>query len=235
MIVIYRISDAGYNKVKPDYINNENCLKNFVYIFGNRDIQIIADNCSEDTLKMITKYCHPDRITKVSVGHGAGTFNLALDEALKLDNNEVVYFVENDYLHKLESDKVLLEGIELGSDYVSLYLHPDKFISPYKGGNPEVDEDGGYVTKIYKGNTCLYSIFNSTTMTFAAKVSTLKQDEHILREFTQGTYPRDFEMFLELRNKGRILLCPLEAYSTHGETQWLSPFVDWEQISLGNN
>jgi hypothetical protein len=24
MQIIYRISDTGYNKVKPDYINNEN-------------------------------------------------------------------------------------------------------------------------------------------------------------------------------------------------------------------
>jgi hypothetical protein len=28
MKIIYRISDAGYNKVKPDYIDNEKCLKN---------------------------------------------------------------------------------------------------------------------------------------------------------------------------------------------------------------
>lgn len=234
MLIIYRISDTGYNKVKPDYINNEKCLKNFVYVFGNNNIQIIADNCSKETLQMVTKYVHPNRITNVSVGHGAGTFNLALDMALEYDDETIVYFVENDYLHKEKSPEVLVEGLQLGCDYMSLYLHPDKFIPPYKGGNPEVDEDGGYVTKIYKGNICLYSIFNSTTMTFAARVSTLKQDEHILREFTQGTYPRDFEMFLELRNKGRILLCPLEAYSTHGETQWVSPFVDWEKISLGD-
>ena len=28
MRIIYRISDAGYNKVKPDYIDNEKCLAN---------------------------------------------------------------------------------------------------------------------------------------------------------------------------------------------------------------
>ena len=33
MKIIYRISDAGYNKVKPDYINNEACLKNATEIF----------------------------------------------------------------------------------------------------------------------------------------------------------------------------------------------------------
>ena len=54
MKIIYRISDAGYNKVKPDYITNENCLKNFVSVFGNQNLEIIADNCSKETLQMIT-------------------------------------------------------------------------------------------------------------------------------------------------------------------------------------
>ena len=30
MKIIYRISDAGYNKVKPDYVTNEACLANAV-------------------------------------------------------------------------------------------------------------------------------------------------------------------------------------------------------------
>ena len=33
MKIIYRISDAGYNKVKPDYIDNEKCLQNFCNVF----------------------------------------------------------------------------------------------------------------------------------------------------------------------------------------------------------
>ena len=28
MYIIYRISDCGYNKVKPSYINNKICLQN---------------------------------------------------------------------------------------------------------------------------------------------------------------------------------------------------------------
>ena len=32
MKIIYRISDAGYNKVKPDYIDNETCLRNAVKV-----------------------------------------------------------------------------------------------------------------------------------------------------------------------------------------------------------
>ena len=67
-------------------------------------------------------------------------------------------------------------------------------------------------------------------MTFAAKVKTLREDEEILRSFTQGSYPRDFEMFLALRDKGRSLITPLPGYATHGETAWLSPLTKWNKI-----
>jgi hypothetical protein len=224
MKIIYRISDAGYNKIKPEYINNENCLKNFVNVFGNENLYIIADNCSEPTLNIIEKYVIPSNIEKVSVGHGAGTFNLALDKALTWDDNEIVYFVENDYVHLKNSPQIIEEAIEIGASYVTLYLHPDKFIPPSQGGNPEVDADGGYSTKIYRGKTQLFGMFNSTTMTFASQVVTLKEDESILRKWTnQGHYPDDYKMFLELRSKGKALLCPLNTFSTHGETNWLAP------------
>lgn len=226
MKVIYRISDAGYSKVKPEYISNENCLKNFVSVFGNQNLHVIADNCSEDTLKMITKYVHPNRIENVSVGHGAGTFNLALDVALGFDDETIVYFVENDYLHKPGSDKVLVEGLQIGYNYVALYDHPDKYMN---GANPFV-EDGGEVTRVMLSESCHWKITNSTTMTFAAQVKTLKEDESILREYTKGSYPRDFEMFLALREKQHGLITPIPGYSTHGETAWLSPLTDWSAL-----
>lgn len=226
MKIIYRISDAGYSKVKPEYISNENCLKNFVSVFGNQNLHIIADNCSEDTLKMITKYVHPNRIEIVSVGHGAGTFNLALDMALGFDDETIVYFVENDYLHKPGSDKVLVEGLQIGYNYVALYDHPDKYMN---GANPFV-EDGGEVTRVMLSESCHWKITNSTTMTFAAQVKTLKEDESILREYTKGSYPRDFEMFLALREKQHGLITSIPGYSTHGETAWLSPLTDWSAL-----
>ena len=232
MKIIYRISDAGYNKVKPDYINNENCLKNFVYVFGNQNLEIIADNCSKETLQMITKYVHPNKITTASIGHGAGTFNLALDKALKWNDDEIVYFVENDYIHLPGSAEILEEGFDLGASYMSLYLHPDKFIPPFAGGNPEVENDGGYPTKIFRGETQLFGMFNSTTMTFAAKVKTLKEDEPILRKWTNEKHPNDFQMFLELRANGKALLCPLNTFSTHGETAWLAPLYKIKQENL---
>ena len=231
MKIIYRISDAGYKKIKPDYINNENCLKNFYNIFFDHiyDILVIADNCSESTLQMIKKYIDPINIEKVSVGHGAGTFNLALDKALKWDDDEIVYFVENDYLHKPGADKIILEGFNLGASFVSPYDHPDKYMIPENGGNPYC-EGGAEDTRVYLTDSCHWKITNSTTMTFASKVSTLKKIEPILRKHTIGTHPYDFQIFLELRENNELLITPIPGYATHGETYWLSPLTDWSKI-----
>jgi len=231
MKIIYRISDAGYNKVKPDYIDNEKCLQNFCNVFYDHiyDIHIIADNCSESTMDMINKYIDPVNIEKVSIGHGAGTFNLALDKALKWEEDEIVYFVENDYIHKQNSPAILEEGFNLGASFVALYDHPDKYMDPRTGGNPYC-EGGAEDTRIYLTDSCHWKITNSTTMTLASKVSTLKQTEDILRKHTSGTHPNDFPMFLELREKEHLLITPIPGYATHGETAWLSPLTDWSQI-----
>jgi hypothetical protein len=232
MKIVYRISDSGYNKVKPAYINNENCLKNASFIFNEAEWLVIVDNTSSSTDEMITKY--QSNILKVSIGHGAGTFNIALNEALKHDDDEIIYFLENDYLHKPNSEKILLEGFNLGTDYVSLYDCPDKYIDPFEGGNPYC-EGGAEDTRVYLSKSCHWKMTNSTTMTFASKVKTLKEDENILRSFTQGSYPDDFKMFLALRDKGRSLLTPLPGFSTHGETAWLSPLTNWNDISNNTN
>jgi hypothetical protein len=229
MKLVYRISDVGYNKVKPSYINNETCLRNATKIFNQAEWLVIADNTSSLTDEMILKY--QSNITKVNIGHGAGTFNLALDEALKLDDKEVVYFLENDYLHKPNSLKILLEGINIGADYVSLYDHPDKYMD---GANPFV-EGGGEYTKVFLSESCHWKLTNSTTMTFASKVKTLREDESILRKWTNTTHPYDFQMFLELRDKGRSLITPLPGYSTHGETAWLTPLINWNDICNNTN
>lgn len=230
MKIIYRISDAGYSKVKPNYVTNENCLKNFCNVFFNYiyDINVIADNCSDNTLKMIHKYIDPINIHKTSEGSGAQTFNIALDKALKYDDEEIVYFVENDYIHKPGSEKVIKEGIELGASFVTLYDHPDKFLDPSRGGN-KYCQGGAEDTRVYLTQSSHWKITNSTTMTFAAKVKTLREVEPILRKYTTGTYPRDFDMFLELRENNHILISSIPGYSTHGETAWLSPLTDWSK------
>ena len=226
MYVIYRISDTGYQKDKPDYINNQNCLNNALYTFNKATWWVIADNVGDETKEFINSKVKT--VEYVSVGHGAGTFNLALDIALNLPDNEIVYFLENDYLHNLNADKIIESGFDLGFDYVTAYDHPDKYLNPIEGGNPFCSgraED----TRVYLGEYCHWKLTNSTTMTFAAKVKTLKEDEEILRKWTKDTYPYDFQMFMELKQIGRRLASAIPGFATHGETDWLSPLTNWKQ------
>ena len=137
-----------------------------------------------------------------------------------------MYFIENDYLHKPDSKKILEEGFLLGASFVSLYDHPDKYLDPSKGGNPYC-KGNAEDTRVYLTDSVHWKITNSTTMTFAARVKTLKKVNEIMKKHTIGTYPNDFNMFTELREKNELLVTPLPGYATHGETAWLSPLTNW--------
>lgn len=227
MVVIYRISDTGYKKEKPEYINNKNCFLNALRTFNRAYWWVIADNVGEETKEVL--HSKLTTIEHVNIGHGAGTFNLALDFALNTpDPNEIVYFLENDYVHRYEADRVLSSGFDLGFDYVTLYDHPDKYLTPAEGGNPFC-QGRSEETRVYLGEHCHWKLTNSTTMTFATKVKTLKEDQAILRKWTSGTHPHDFQMFMELKQIGRRLASPIPGFATHGETQWLSPLTNWKQ------
>ena len=106
MRIIYRISDAGYNKVKPDYIDNEKCLANATKVFKDADWSILADNISQETNDMIQKYHPRSEISYLSVGHGAGTFNIALNEALSYEDDEIVYFFFSDQKQKFSKSRI---------------------------------------------------------------------------------------------------------------------------------
>ena len=225
LVIYYRISDAGYAKIKPPYINNENCLRNAVKHFPLEICQwtIIADNCSLETIAMIKKYVPENCIKNVSIGHGAGTFRIAYQMSLELDDNTPVYFLENDYLHKDGSYEVLLNGL-LYSSYVTLYDHPDM----YDPANFAV-KYGGEKTRVILGKYCHWKITHSTTMTFATTVKVLKQDWRIFDRWTQTRHPYDCQIFTDLSRNRHRLICSLPGYSTHGESAFLSPLTSWDK------
>jgi len=146
-----------------------------------------------------------------------------LDLAIeKLKDDDIVYFIENDYIHKINSDIVLKEGIKLGANYVTLYDHHDKYINATDGGNPFI-EDGGEITRVLLSKSCHWKFTNSTTGTFAATIKTLKEDYEIIKKYALNDYWNDFGMFSELILNNRSLISPIPGYSTHGESKWLSP------------
>ncbi len=228
--LIYRISDAGYKKEKPDYINNKNCLINALTRFSPDEIDwtIICDNCSENTMDMIyevarTFRLRDEQIKKVSEGNGAATFRIAFNIALNYDRDDIVYFLENDYLHRSGSVEALKRAFTKfpDADFVALYDHADKYQSDYFWSIINLK------SKICFDGETHWRSANSTTMTFAARISTLKKYKRVFLRHTKTAPPRDYLIFLNMTNAR--LFTPIPSFSTHGETKYLAPVIDWQE------
>ena len=225
------MSDRGYPKEKLPLVNNENCFRNFCKNFLGRDLSnlvLIEDNCTplthvliENVIKQIK--LGPSPVVIQTNAGNAGSYLVALDYAIKnFADDEIVYFVENDFIHAGLSDVILNEGYNLlgaRADYVTLYAHPDKEMP-----------DNIQPEYIFRSKSCYWRTCISTVMTCSARLQTLKEDLDIIKKWTSGVHPEDHNMYSELRAKGRLLISPMPGYATHGETNWLSPFRDWNSI-----
>ena len=208
MKLYYRISDNSYKKPKLIGATKEACLTNFCIafqdvIFANMlekkkpPLTIIADKCSDETLVTLRQTGLP----LIETNHGnAGSFKAALEMALA-DNqdDELVYFCEDDYLHLQNSPKLLQEGIKR-SDYVTLYDHPDKYTRLY---------DGGEMSKVIKTASSHWRYTISTCMTFGTKIKTLREDKAIWDEFISDDHPHDHFIFKKLseEKRRRLAVC----------------------------
>lgn len=232
--VIYRISDKGEIKEKLPFISNIFCLENFISIFPVDQIIMIGDNITNET-DLWLKNFNFHSYFRTELGN-CGSFWFGFNIALNFKPDTLIYFVENDYLHRHGSLEALFEGIRL-ADYVSLYDHPDKY---EEGFNPLV-QNGGENTKILLTESCHWKFTNSTTMTFASTVKTLSSDIFFFKNFTVGILPYKFFLlkFLQAKRvpndyrifrmlalfKKRKLVTPIPGYSSHGEKKFITPFL----------
>ncbi len=240
--VLLRISDAGYQKEKIDWATKEVCLKNTIKVFGLENIIVFPNACSAETLAMIAS----TGVSQVPIagGSGAASFRQVVDYAFnKLSDSTKIYFLEDDYLHWEEAARVLEEGFSI-ADYVTLYDHPDKYLLRNEGGNPLL-KNGAEISPVMRTHSAHWKFTNSTTMTFACKLATLKRDWAIWKKYTADTHPHDFLIFKTLtqpkyfyKRKGiplRKLASPIPGFSTHIELKWLSPGRNWNALQPGDS
>lgn len=228
MKIIYRISDGGYNKIKPHYVTKRGIFQHFMKVFAGYDIYIVADNVSDETYNFLRDYVNVSKIFRTQLSN-AGAFMYAVEFAIKhFNDSENVYFAEEDYVYKHNAPVVIEEGIDLGH-YSSGYDHPDKYINHKEGGPNPFIANGGETTIVKLGKNSHWKITNSCCMTFATKISTLKHDLEVFKKYCSTSHPYDFEIFTELKNKKRNVVSCIPGVSTHGETKWLSPLINWEE------
>lgn len=222
--VIYRFCDKSLKTNLFD-ITKEDCLQNFKETIGFENFIFIADNTTLSLTYFASYYF--DDLNFTSFGN-SGSLKYAFELAFSLNDNDVVYFVEDDFLHHLKASREIIEeGLEK-VDYVSLYDHADKY---KKGVNPYVD-DMGEETKVFLTKSTHWKLTNSTVQTFATRVKTLKEDKEILYRYNfKGDKPDSFSTFRDLKEKGRKLATPIPGLATHCHSPWESPLIDWKKIA----
>lgn len=254
LCVIYRISDKGNLKDKISYATKEYCLKNALKEFGKENFYVIADNCSFETLELLSELeINFEKTTLGNIKSFLYVISFAIEKYLPED---YVYFLEDDYVHLPKSKKILLEGLEI-ADYVTLYDHPDKYVLLKKGGNPFNCKDV-QSCKMYVTQSGHWRTTNSTTMSFAVQIKTLKEDISIWLKQPQRGVTNSFSTFVNLTHSGNLidairllrtnkraalaifkhyfslkksrrLISSIPAKATHAEKAYLSPIIEWER------
>jgi hypothetical protein len=217
MKAYYRISDNSYVKEKIPGTSKEICLINFIKHFPNTEITIIADNCTDNTISMIAGITDA-KLIRTNLNN-ASSFNYSLELALQNDLDCINYFVEDDYIHRDNTEDAIKEGL-LKSDYVTLFDHPDKYESEYNYGE---------ICKVFKTDNYRWRNTISTCMTFASKTSTLKKDFSTFKRNLINSHPNDHSIFKDLREKGRTLSLPMPGLAFHTDLTYQiqkSPVVE---------
>lgn len=252
--VIYRVSNKGRDKNKLPNATKEHCLENARDTFGLNSIHVIADNCSPDLVNFIRE--NGFDYEETSLGN-IGSFQYALNNIIsKLDDECVVYMLEDDYIHLPDSKAILFEGLQI-ADYVTLFDHNDSYMDRKDGGSP-FNHNGFHRWRIYTTKSTHWRELPSTTMTVAAKAHVFKADSKIWNDQPAKGIPKDFSTWMlltkqkEIREmpfafknqktaalnmlknwfttrKARTLICPIPARSTHADLGYESPCVDWSK------
>jgi hypothetical protein len=205
---------------RPSWFDKWKSLENFVNVFAEQDITIIADGVDDAAWDRLNELYPNLTFERTQFGSNAGAFLYSLEQAIKLDDNTVVYFVEDDYVHHEGSDLILEQGLSI-SPYVSLYDHPDKYWN----------DNASKPTIVTMSEDCHWRTTGSTTMTFGARVRDLKEDRNTFYQWCGGEdkWTHDFQLFTELSTK-KNLITPLPGYATHCDSWVVARMVDWEEV-----
>ena len=240
MRIIFRTSSHQHKKIKLK-ISPFDCLKNLKKIFKNTIITVVGDSLSNVQISKYKKIIGKNNFIEINLKNNSKSLKYCIDLALGYQKskkfkkisklNELIYFVENDYLHATNSKKNLIDAFDFNVHYVSLYDHPDcynnlKNVIDFRQAldNP--------TKKVLLGKYSHWITTASTTCTFAVKKKTLMEDYEYFKKMCKRDVPRDHKIFTQLTNKGRLLITPIPSLSTHIEKNYLAPLINWKSSNL---
>jgi hypothetical protein len=216
----YGIQGNDY-KGRPSWFNFEKCFVNFLDSIEGEDVNLHVVMDGKASNNFISKYSNKFILHEYVGGNdfASAMFSYKLAYSIVEDPNDLIYFVENDYLHiKGWVNKITtLFNTYSNINYVSLYDHNDKYFLP-------MYDD--LVAKIFTTENHHWRNTPSTCGTYIIKNSLFREDYDIHTNL-QG----DHNKYLWLNeHRNRFVLTPIPGLSTHCVEGLMSPIIDWSKI-----
>ena len=227
--VIYRCcgdesSNSHHKHIRPHWFDKRKCFQSLLdNIQDISALHIVHDGEQGELYNYITSTKQVvDNIHNIN--HHSNerslleTFKLA--DNLFADGNDIVYFVEDDFLHSPNAVDVIIKGAQsfglvTGFDHLDRYKRTD-------------DVTHGREFVAFSGKTnCHWRTAESTTCTWACDRDTWNKIRGDVYEYKL----QDRELFRSLISKGVRLWTPIPGVSTTLDVTTFSPGVDWAGIN----
>lgn len=211
MKVFYRVSP--YLSSNPNPFSDDKkeivyrCFNSFKKALTNQEVMVISDGIPSDWYNLFKGH----RVVQGRNGN-VETFHQQVDLICKLDNEEKVMFVEDDYLWKEGAIKTIEDALDEFT-LLSPYDHPGHYTEPRFIHQPK---------EMYLHNNQVYRKAPSNTLTFATYAWVIQQNKQLIKGF--GV--RDHDMFTALKMD---MFVPVPALATHLVKGLLSTGSDWEK------
>lgn len=213
-------------KSRPEWFDYEKCFKNLISTIQNKNVDLHLIMDGDATKNFVYKYKEHYTLHTIKAGRDQASFNQTWEIARTLDIQEkdLVYFLENDYLHVENWVEKIVELFSTFENlsYVSLYDHNDKYFYPMYEN---------LVSKVFTTKTHHWRSVPNTCGSFIISKNIFTEDfnDH---NTNYGGVGGDFHKFIHLtQTKNRFVLTPIPGLSTHCMQGLLSPCIDWEQIN----
>jgi hypothetical protein len=216
-------SSNSIGKSRPDWFSREKCWINLQQtVDSDTNITVLFDG-TPSSEHFLNKYKNGYKLIIKHGGNDGASFLNLLKYVYEqdIDDDTILYFLEDDYVHQPEWGNILREGFEyMGVDYITLYDHKDKYFLPMYEN---------LQSKILVTPSTHWRTIPSTTNSYAMLARTFKKHYCIHTEYCDliKGYTRDHDKFIRLWNEGSNLISCIPGYSTHCEIEYLSPIVNW--------
>jgi hypothetical protein len=213
--------EGNDNRGRPTWFDYEKCFINLLDTLKDKDIELHVVMDGDPNTNFIGKYKDHYTLHSIKAGSDQSSFfqTWGIAKKIQMEPNDLVYFLENDYMHTPNwVDKIieLFETFKL-LHYVSPYDHKDKyFLSQYDD----------LVSKIFITAHHHWRTTPSTCGSFIITRELFELDYDI-----HTSVSGDHNKFLQLaEEKNRMVITPIPGLSTHCMEGLMSPTINWEEI-----